>query len=122
MPVSFGEEIKVERGIRTSWQDDAKAAKQIDEVIAQFVEAFGDAEVGTAKSVRGFKSVTALPKTKAKEATVLARRFNDRIERNGDAGKVHATTRKDVLHLVVGPKPKRKPRKVKNGNGEASAE
>lgn len=122
MPVTFGDAVEVERGNRSSWQDDAKAAAQVDEVIANFVKAFGNAENGTAKSVVGFKSVGELPKdSKSSDATILARRFNDRIERNGMSDKVHAGTRKDVLHLIVGPKPPRKPRQVKPKPEDASA-
>lgn len=118
MPVTFGDAVEVERGNRSSWQDDAKAAEQIDEVVRGFLGAFGDEATGTAKSVKGFKSVTPLPESKSSEATVLARRFNDRIERGGLAEKVHAGTRKDTLHLIVGMKPPRKPRQAKPKDAE----
>lgn len=108
MPVTFGEGIEVERGNRTSWADDAKKRAQVDEVIDSFLEAFGNDPAGTSKRVNGFKMIGGLPTdTKSSEATQLARRFNDRIAKRELGDKVHAGTRKDVLHLIVGPKPVR---------------
>jgi hypothetical protein len=116
MPVAFGDAVEVERGNRSSWQDNAKDAKAVDEVIDAFVESFGTSEAGTAKSVKGF--TMKLPDSKSSDATVYARRFNDRIEKRSLTAKLHAGTRKDVLHLIVGAKPPRKPREVKPKDAE----
>lgn len=122
MPVTFGEGIEVERGNRTSWADDAKKRAQVDEVIDSFLEAFGNDPAGTSKRVNGFKMIGGLPTdTKSSEATQLARRFNDRIAKRELGDKVHAGTRKDVLHLIVGPKPERKSRKDGEETPDAAA-